>query len=542
MAEFRCTYCGKNVPIIDAQEVVKCPDCGVMLILPKNRTCSFLRRLERGNFLLNKNRFDEAQSVFEALKKESPDDFCLHLAILYCKIGLGASLKDNKFQFTINRLRFLAMQLDSSYIQAKKCASSSQQVLIDSFLPEIERVYRQELNLSREQSPCDIFIVCRKTGFSGKESMEFAAAKVLYDQLTKLGFSVYSPDINTPDLQQHEREPMIFSALSTSKVMIVLGSKAEAFYYPWVKDAWTRFIPLIKNGGKKQVIPAFMNITKFELPEELYMAGAIDFSTDTGIREIVARVMDFVLPEKVSYVEDEESVSEEKVETDINTHGNDESNTHGNDESNIHEKEEFEIGHTVFMGSYPQNTVDKECKEKIGWIVLTKTQEKALLISQKALDSQPFDVDPESVLDFVAKFTRGNTWKDSHLRKWLNKVFLNIAFNEEERLKILDSEISLSGSNGIILDKLFCLSIQEVGRYFHGPCMEHRKAKCTSYAKFNGAYRSPKGYSWWWLRSPGDNPNYAAGVDCEGAVFAFGIDVGSCKYAVRPAMWVRIEK
>ena len=97
--------------------------------------------------------------------------------------------------------------------------------------------------------------------------------------------------------------------------------------------------------------------------------------------------------------------------------------------------------------------------------------------------------------DFVAKFTRGNTWKDSHLRKWLNKDFLNIAFNEEERLKILDSEISLAGNNGVIQDKLFCLSIQEVGRYFHGPCIELRKAECTSYAKFNGAYRSPKGYS-----------------------------------------------
>lgn len=524
MAEFRCTYCGKNVPINDAQEVIKCPDCGLTLILPKNREYSFLRRLERGNFLLNKNRFDEAQSVFEALKKESPDDFCLHLAILYCKIGLGVSLKDGRLQVAINRLRFLAMQLDSSYIQAKKCASPSQQVIINSFLPEIERVYRQELNLSREQSPCDIFIVCRKTGFSGKESMEFAAAKVLYDQLTKLGFSVYSPDINTPDLQQYEREPMIFSALSTSKVMIVLGSKAEAFYYPWVKDAWTRFVPLIKNGGKKQIIPAFMNITKFELPEELYMAGPVDFSTDTGIREIVSRVMDFVLPEKVSYVEEVKSLPKEKKET------------------SLQEKEEFEIGHTVFMGSYPQSTINEECKEKIEWIVLTKTQEKALLISQKALDSQPFDKDPESVLDFVAKFTKGNSWKDSHLRKWLNNDFMGIAFNEEEKLSILDTEIPLPGNSGIINDKIFCLSIQEVGRYLHGYGMEFRKAECTSYAKFNGAYRSPKGYSWWWLRSPGDNPNYAAGVDCEGAVFSFGIDVGSCKYAVRPAMWVSIEK
>jgi len=41
---------------------------------------------------------------------------------------------------------------------------------------------------------------------------------------------------------------------------------------------------------------------------------------------------------------------------------------------------------------------------------------------------------------------------------------------------------------------------------------------------------------WWWLRSPGDNQNYAALVLEDGSVYYFGIYVYNVNYCVRPAL------
>ena len=55
---------------------------------------------------------------------------------------------------------------------------------------------------------------------------------------------------------------------------------------------------------------------------------------------------------------------------------------------------------------------------------------------------------------------------------------------------------------------------------------------------------------WWWLRTPGNKPYYAAVVNHFGAVRDTGYDkldiydplnVNYDKYAVRPALWVKLK-
>ena len=49
------------------------------------------------------------------------------------------------------------------------------------------------------------------------------------------------------------------------------------------------------------------------------------------------------------------------------------------------------------------------------------------------------------------------------------------------------------------------------------------------------------GYSWWWLRSPGDYKQCAAYVYSDGNVIEEGLIVNYCDRAVRPALWVNLE-
>lgn len=60
------------------------------------------------------------------------------------------------------------------------------------------------------------------------------------------------------------------------------------------------------------------------------------------------------------------------------------------------------------------------------------------------------------------------------------------------------------------------------------------------YEKYNGMNRIPIVNYWWWLRSPGYDKNVAANVGIGGGVGDYGIGVGNCYGAVRPALKSKI--
>ena len=89
-------------------------------------------------------------------------------------------------------------------------------------------------------------------------------------------------------------EPYIFAALHSAKVMVVLGTRPEYFNAVWVKNEWSRYLSLIKNGAKKTLIPAYRDMNPYDLPEEFSHLQAQDMSKlgfmqdlTRGIKKIV---------------------------------------------------------------------------------------------------------------------------------------------------------------------------------------------------------------------------------------------------------------
>lgn len=74
-------------------------------------------------------------------------------------------------------------------------------------------------------------------------------------------------------------------------------------------------------------------------------------------------------------------------------------------------------GDTVFLGTYEQDNNTSNGKEDIAWRVLSTSDDKILVISDKVLDCQPYNTSDADV-----------TWETCSLRKWLNNDFLNAAF------------------------------------------------------------------------------------------------------------------
>ena len=89
-------------------------------------------------------------------------------------------------------------------------------------------------------------------------------------------------------------EPYIYSALNSSKIMLVIGTERDEFTAPWVKNEWSRFLTMMRENSEKLLIPCFRDITIDELPDEFQILqsqdmGRIGFEQDLlrGIEKVV---------------------------------------------------------------------------------------------------------------------------------------------------------------------------------------------------------------------------------------------------------------
>ncbi len=155
--------------------------------------------------------------------------------------------------------------------------------------------------------------------------------------------------------------------------------------------------------------------------------------------------------------------------------------------------------------------------QRIWWKVLSIQDRMAFVISSNTICDMPYHQ------------PGGNyTWANCTLRKWLNNDFINGYFTTTEQSRILPCELNNDNNPQFktpgdvpTTDKVFLLSINEANTLF-----------ANDQARANG--------SWWWLRSPGICPNYAAGVDYGGGVRTAGRSVGSY-FGVRPALWLNLN-
>ena len=118
---------------------------------------------------------------------------------------------------------------------------------------------------------------------------------------------------------------------------------------------------------------------------------------------------------------------------------------------NIYEKYD-----TVKFGRYYQGKFGYK-KKSIDWIVLEKKEDRVLLMSKYILDSKAMK---EGHWDQIY------TWKNSDVRKWLNSDFLDIAFNNNEKEKIIEVQLK-NKYESKTNDKVFLLNEEEFRKYFY---------------------------------------------------------------------------
>lgn len=228
-------------------------------------------------------------------------------------------------------------------------------------------------------------------------------------------------------------------------------------------------------------------------------------------------------------------------------------------------------GNELQFGAYEQDNNLSNGAESIEWVVLANEGDKILVLSKYVLEGEMKGYEEIKDDKIPNAFKGALTWEVSRERKWLNSIFYEGAFSDEERNCILESKITTPNTEGTwkgrynqpfhtgggndTQDYLFSLSYEEFEKYVKPLDIALAEATATSGVHVD----KETGYATWMLRSPGSPSNWVddytvtssgysgdfTGINRRsGDRYSNGVfqDGRSNEFAgMRPAMWLRVK-
>lgn len=296
MAAWKCKMCGGTLDVSENGSVATCEYCGTKQTIPKLDDERRTLLLDRAGQFLRNNEYDRAAAIYEQAITEGGDDPELYWSLVLCRYGIEY-VEDPATRRripTVNRTQYLAVSADPDYREAIARSDDAQRELYEREAQEIDAIQRRILEISQKEEPFDVFICYKESDANGRRTPDSVLAQELYYGLNNEGFKVFFSRISLEDKLGTAYEPYIFSALHSAKVMVVIGTKPEYFNAVWVKNEWSRYLALIKQGEKKVLIPAYRDMDPYDLPDEFAALqaqdmGKLGFMQDLlrGIKKIV---------------------------------------------------------------------------------------------------------------------------------------------------------------------------------------------------------------------------------------------------------------
>jgi len=281
MAVFKCKMCGGALEINENQTVVTCIYCGSQQTLPKIDDEKKLALFNRANNLRFKSEFDKAAGIYESIVSEFPDEAEAYWGLVLCKYGIEYvdDPADAKKIPTCHRTLPTSIMKDEDFQQACENADISAKMLYREEAKVIDGIQKKILEIANTEEPYDIFICYKENDdITGTRTEDSSMAQDIYTAFTEMGYKVFYARNSLRKVAGTEYEPYIYSALSSAKVMLAIGSKYEYYDAVWVKNEWSRYLSMMAEDKTKHLIPCFKNMDAYDIPEEFSNMQALDMS------------------------------------------------------------------------------------------------------------------------------------------------------------------------------------------------------------------------------------------------------------------------
>ena len=303
MAVLKCKMCGGDLTPVPGSTITVCEYCGTKQTLPSSDDEKKLTVFARAERLRRNNEFDKAAGIYEGLAVENPKDAECFWGLVLCKYGIEYvdDPATGRKVPTCHRSSYSPVTEDADYRQALACADAAARSVYEEQGAELEALRVRIAEVSRKEAPYDIFISYKDSDAAGQRTEDSAQAQIIYNALKAEGYRVFFSRITLEDKLGQDYEPIIFSALHTSRIMIVVGTQLENLEAVWVKNEWSRYLKMIDAGEQKSLIPCYLGLDpRYDLPKEFTERHlqAQDLGKIGALQDLVRAVKNLIAPEE----------------------------------------------------------------------------------------------------------------------------------------------------------------------------------------------------------------------------------------------------
>ncbi|ALP93263.1 toll/interleukin-1 receptor domain-containing protein [Intestinimonas butyriciproducens] len=296
MIALKCKMCGGDLSVSPGASVGTCQYCGTTMTLPVTGSTQVADQFNRASGLRQGDEFDRASEVYLRLLEANPRDAEAHWGMVLCRFGI-AYVEDpetGRRLPTCNRVRFGSILEDEDYLQAITWADGEAKAVYQAEAEAIAAIQREFLDISAREEPFDVFLCYKEKDGQGERTPDSVLAQELYYELTEKGYRVFFSRLTLEGKLGISYEPYIFAALQSARVMVVVTTRAEYVNAPWVKNEWSRYLALIRQGEDKVLIPAYRDMDPYTLPEELASLQAQDMGKLGFMQDLLEGIQKFL--------------------------------------------------------------------------------------------------------------------------------------------------------------------------------------------------------------------------------------------------------
>ena len=289
MTLFKCKMCGGSIDVVNNESVAECEYCGTKQTLPKMDDEKRINLYNRANHFRQQCAFDKAEQIYEKIVAEMPDDAEAHWSLVLCRYGIEYVEDPSTLERvpTCHRASYDSIFDDIDYIEAVNKADTVAMSLYQKEAAKIDRIQKGILEISQKEKPFDIFICYKETDSIGERTLDSVKAQEIYDTLTDKGYKVFFSRITLEDKLGQSYEPYIFAALNSAKVMLVVGANPDYINSVWVKNEWSRYLKIMSKKKDRTLIPCYLNMSPYELPDEFSYLQGQDMSKIGFMQDLV---------------------------------------------------------------------------------------------------------------------------------------------------------------------------------------------------------------------------------------------------------------
>lgn len=279
MEILRCVQCKGDIAVEDNGLIGRCLACGSVYYFKTEKNSRIISLLNQANISRLRGDYDGAILAYQIALKEDETDADAYWGITLSTFGIEyVEDKSGKFIPTCRRTIPHSILTDENYLSALRYASHEQSEEFQRQAKEIDELQTAIKEKIKDEQDYDVFLSFKSNDANGNATQDRFIARNIFNELDKRGIRTFFSEVSLKNRLGQDYEPIIYKALYTSKVFILIATQDEYIQSSWVKNEWSRFRDRMTDEGvDNAAFAVFKDIKLNQLPP-IFRNQGIDLS------------------------------------------------------------------------------------------------------------------------------------------------------------------------------------------------------------------------------------------------------------------------